>query len=399
MRRFVIAIGLVASAASSAQDAPPPLTALAPGAAMVVGDLPVTAPQEGIDSWSEWRRANDIPPVSIANLPLETTAAMFSEATAETVAWERALLAVEVSQETVSVWAGEQWLAVLDDALDPRALVWTGLYVDGSAAALLDRSCMPLDPSILGGLRQGARMSAYRNGSPLEAAPSLPADGTLRDALAGEGGAAIAASLAFVAAGFEGVGVPTFEASDGCDPSTVIAMADLGETELADWERVLPGLEAVAMTRPIPYELIRRIAVHWYLATRPTALSTLLHLWDEGAASERAMLEALAHGAAGNGEAMARALDDVSLPDDPYATWVRAEAARQSGEARTARDLATAAVDADPFFAAAYLTRASTQIALGTPNEALRDLEHLRRTFGTDPTYAGWILALDRRLR
>jgi predicted Zn-dependent protease len=111
------------------------------------------------------------------------------------------------------------------------------------------------------------------------------------------------------------------------------------------------------------------------------------------------LIQALAHGAAGDGEAMVSALDGVSLPDDPYATWVRAEASRHSGEAREALELATAAVDEDPFFAAAYLTRASAQIALGTPNEALRDLEHLRRTFGSDPLYADWISALDRRLR
>jgi predicted Zn-dependent protease len=132
---------------------------------------------------------------------------------------------------------------------------------------------------------------------------------------------------------------------------------------------------------------------------RPLAIRTLAEAAEEADPAERALLWALAHGAGGDGAAMAAALSSVELPDDPYATWVRAEAARQSGEPRRARDLATEAVDNDPFFAAAYLTRASAHIALGTPNEGLRDLEHLRRTFGDNPVYADWIAALSRRLR
>lgn len=398
MRVLVLSL-LLAAPIAAAQDAPPPMTALAPGTTLVVGDATVHAPVEGMDIWSDWRESNGIPPVSVASLPLEVAAAAFAGATEETIAWERTLLAVEVSQGSVAPWVAHRWLDALVADPDPRSLVWTGLHVDGSVAALLAPSCMPTDPTVLLTLRPSEQVAAYRNGSSLETPPSLPPDDSIRTALVADGGAAIAASVAFVAEAFAAVGVASFDPPDGCDPSIVVATASLAETGRSDWERIAPGLEALALTRPIPHRLVRRVAVSWYLDTRPAALSALLANWTSGSPAERVLIQALAHGAAGDGEAMVSALDGVSLPDDPYATWVRAEASRHSGEAREALELATAAVDEDPFFAAAYLTRASAQIALGTPNEALRDLEHLRRTFGSDPLYADWISALDRRLR
>lgn len=389
---------LLVGTPANAQDAPPPMTSLAPGNAERIGDTTVVTPVDGQEAWAAWRSSAGYPPVSIANVELDSLLSSLPTASPEQLQWERALLATEVRLGSATEWEALHWLEVLDER-DPQTIVWTALYVEGSAAALLPPTCMPSEPSTLLHVVAAERPAAYRDGSGLEAPPSLPGDDAIRSAVGAPGGAATAASLSFVSSAFRGVGLPSFEPTEGCDPALVLAAANLGSVEREDWARIEPALDTLFSIRSVPHNLLRRAAVHWYLDTRPTAIHALVEYAEEASPAERAMLSALAYGASGDGARMAAAIDGVELPDDPYATWIRAEAARQTGAARSARDLATAAVDADPFFASAYLTRASANIALGTPNEGLRDLEHLRRTFGENPTYSDWIAALSRRLR
>ena len=399
MRAFALLGALVFSAPTVAQDVPPPMMALVSGAAERIGDTTIVTPLDGQEEWTAWRTAAGYPPVSIAHVEAEPLLSSLADATDAQVQWERALLATEVRLGSVSAWEARYWLELLRHERDAQAIVWTWLFVDGSAAALLPPNCMPSDPAAVLIVAAAERSAAYRDGSSLEAPPALPGDDAMRDALEAPGGSALAASLSFVSTGFPGVGLPTFDAAEGCDPSIVLAAAELGRTTREEWLRVEPAIDTLFSVRSVPHNLLRRAAVHWYLDTRPSAIRALAERADDTHPAERAMLWALAHGAAGDGAAMASAISDVGLPDDAYATWVRAEAARQTGEARQSRDLATQAVDTDPFFAAAYLTRASANIALGTPDEGLRDLEHLRRTFGDNPTYSDWIAALSRRLR
>lgn len=393
-----VAVALTASAKAFPQDSPPPMTALTAGAVFSIGDADVTTPAEGRNAWIAWREEAGFPPVSIANVDATLLAAALPNATDEALAWERALLAVETQQQTVTVWAARRWLAFLDGERAAASAVWTALYVDGSAASTLPARCMPTDPSVLIEVARAEELTDHRYGSALEAAPTLPNDETLRAEVAA-GGSAVAATLAFVADAWPSVPVPQGEFPEECDPSLVATLAALGATERSEWERIRPALVTLLESRPVPSNVLRRAALHWYLDARPVAIGTLAEGATQASPADQAMLRALAAGARGDSAAMAAALDGVSLPDEPFAMWVRAESARQNGQAREARDLATAAVDADPFFAAAYLTRSSAHIALGVANEGLRDLEHLRRTFGDHPAYSAWIVALGHRLR
>ncbi|MFT6398395.1 MAG: hypothetical protein ACJAYU_003153 [Bradymonadia bacterium] len=375
------------------------MTALSPGSVFSIGDDEITAPVDGLDAWIAWRESAGFPPVSVANVDAILLCAALPDATPELLSWERALLAVETQQGTVSEWAARLWLAALDGDHSSQSTVWTALFVQGSAASTLSSQCMPVDPTILFQVARAERLAGHRYGSALEAAPTLPDDDTLRTAIATNGGA-VAASLAFVADAWPGVSLPTGEFSEQCDPAFVAALASLGATERTEWDRIHPALVTLLESRPVPANVLRRAALHWYLDTRPVAIRTLADGATHASPADRAMLYALAAGARGDSAEMSAAIDGVALDDaDLFTIWVRAETARQAGDARQARDLSNAAVDADPFFAAAYLTRASAFIALGAANEGLRDLEHLRRTFGDHPAYSSWIVALGRRLR
>ncbi len=389
---------LLVSASAVAQDAPPPLTLLATDSVFSIGDEDVIAPSEGMETWLAWRASAEFPPVSVANVGPLSLAAALPDALEEHLRWESALLAVEVQQGSVSEWEARRWLAVLMGGQTVEEIVWTALFVDGSSGAALPPHCMPADPSILLEVARAEEMTDHRYGSALEAAPTLPNDETLRVAVSA-GDSALAGTLAFIADSWPSVPVPSGDFTEECDPSLIAALASLGASDRSEWERVRPALVTLLESRPVPANILRRAALHWYLEMRPAAISTLAEGASDASPADRAMLYALAAGARGDGDAMAAAIEGVTLQADPFSTWVRAEAARQSGSARDARDLANAAVDADPFFAAAYLTRASAHIALDVANEGLRDLEHLRRTFGDHPAYSPWILALGRRLR
>ena len=298
--------------------------------------------------------------------------------------------------------------------------VWQAVHAAGGSAAMLPAACMPSDGELLMALTEAEGVASRRMASPMESASGMPGDADLLDALSAEGGAAIAASLSFLAAAYPALEAPSFSPEPGCDPRIVAAAANWGTPPRADWPRVRDGIEAAFATGPIPNNIVRRASVHWYLDTRAAALELLAALAAEATPpagpSELALLTALAAGARGDADAMIDALagaplpppPDPALPPDPdappvehdaYLFWVHAEAHRQAGSATTALRHVATALEADPFFAPAYFTRASALIASNRGDEALADLEFLRRTFGSGSVYGRWIEALASALR
>ena len=84
---------------------------------------------------------------------------------------------------------------------------------------------------------------------------------------------------------------------------------------------------------------------------------------------------------------------------DPFRLWVRAEALRAAERFAEARDTATQAIDRDPGFGAALITRAASWVGLGFPQEANADLVFLETAWATLPGYDVLIERLARVVR
>jgi hypothetical protein len=88
----------------------------------------------------------------------------------------------------------------------------------------------------------------------------------------------------------------------------------------------------------------------------------------------------------------------LSTVEHPWALWVQAESARRIDTWSEARALATRAVDRDPFFAPAYLTRTLAWAGEGRHAEGWGDLVFLEHLWGEDPTWTATLQTVRRRL-
>ncbi len=394
----ILGVGAAASAQSLEVDR------LATPGTLEVGVRRVEIPSTGLETWREARAELGLGDAVILQAELSVQLSAL-EGLSDWLAWERAALAASVAEGALSAWDAGLWLDALAVGGDERALrrgvVWAWVAYRGGSAAMLPVDCMPTVGEALSVATRAERAASRRNAAALEAAPLLPRDGAALAALAAEGGGALAASLSFVATAWPNLGTPDHIPVPGCDPAPVAAAARWAEHPREDWPRVETGIYAAFETGPVPANLLRRAAIHWYLDTRPTPIRLIAALAEQQDAHphEVRALTALAAGAAGDAAAMSDALAGIEWQNDPYLVWVRAEGARQAHQSRDAVDFATRAIDSDPFFVAAYLTRASALIALDNGDQALSDLGFLQRAFGDDPAYRAWIDAMNLALR
>lgn len=407
LTRAALLVGalLTLSAAAAAQPAEP-FTA---GRLIEVGSHAVEVPSDGRPQWEAARASAGVEGALPSASPSAVTAWVATIVADDTLlAWERASMAVAVEEDTLRAWDAELWLDALAAAEGtPRQrATWALVATAGGAAALLPPSCMPEDPALLLQTTAAERVFARRDRASVEAMASMPSDADVVEALGGPGGGAVAASLAFIAAGSPSWSSPDHAPTPGCDPAVVAAVAVWGDAPREERARDAAGMATLAEalraspTGVVPAHLLRRIGVHAYLDMQPTFLDAVVATFGDLAdPRERVALTALAAGARGDADAMEAALRDGVVPNDPYGVWVLAESARQSGESRDALRQANEALAIDPYFVAAYLTRGSALLALGRGDEALADVAFLNRAFGSESRYGRWIGLMERALR
>ena len=251
-----------------------------------------------------------------------------------------------------------------------------------------------------------ARTPEHRVAAAAEVPPhAIPADRVLAAANAPDGAevAAVVAWLRWVApADVAEVGELSPRQSP-CASDGIALLAALDTMERAAVDAVVPWIAWLYAHQRIPESATRRLAVHAFLATHAPLLEALAageaHQARTTDATARGV-RALARGARGDAAGMAAELPTTLEPahDAAWWVWIRAEAARQSGDHTDAIALAEQALALDPLFAAAIFTRAAALLRTGGGELVLADVEHLRRTFGPDGPYSAWTNRLDGRL-
>lgn len=399
-------VGLTVAAPVWAQVDDPAWLLLEAGPSVTAEDLIAPLPAGGWDSWSGRRSAHEVgrAPLGVAPISAATQWLASIASDDDALEWERALVVAALAVRQIDRWTAERWLEVLEAPRDEewaRRVTWTAVYVAGGAAALLPPECMPSDASALATLTRLGAAVERRYGAAWEALLGLPGDDALRRAVEGEGGQAVDAALRFLAAGYPAIRTVASSPDAACDPALVEAAAGWAELGRADQVRFRDGLEAVFETHRVPGQLLRRAALHWYLETWPEPIARMADLAEQGGARpvDVAALRALAAGAGADAVGMQAAARSLEPGDGPFVAWVLAESERQRGEYERALELASRATRSDPFFFAAYMTRASALIALGRQDEAYADLEFLRRTYAEHGVYGPWVERMGRRLR
>lgn len=313
---------------------------------------------------------------------------------------ERTLLSAGRDASLISPQAAERWDAVLRDVesellggdeLGRRVLAFD-LAERGSLAALLPEHCLALEGSERDALDALVALDVrtpfwrLRSNMELEAA-SAPVAESFAPALH----AAIALLGASPAS-------PRYSSSsDVCGGDVAALFAALAHVDATSWQRLEAALRTIAAVTAIPDRAWVRPATSAYARADLNALNTIAEL---GAAGQSGPWLVALVAAAGDDED-ARDVARAALPDgaEAWQYWVRGELARRSGRHDDALPDLGAAVDADPYFALALLSRASALAAAGRAHDALADLHHLRLTYPGATPYAALIDALDRRLR
>ncbi|MFT4704435.1 MAG: hypothetical protein ACI81R_002140 [Bradymonadia bacterium] len=163
--------------------------------------------------------------------------------------------------------------------------------------------------------------------------------------------------------------------------------------EARDRGVLTPFVDAVYQTHDIPDAVTVSLATHVYLRADAAAMAMLRRATRDD--NQHVHVDILASGAEQNFDAMTRGV----YAGTPWQSWVQAEMARLNGRAEQSVRWASIAIDADPFFAAALLTRSAARMGGSSEELALSDLDHLQRSFSSDGPYGFWISRLSSRLR
>jgi tetratricopeptide (TPR) repeat protein len=313
---------------------------------------------------------------------------------------ERSLLASGRDAGLVSSYRAARWDAVLRDVeselLGGDELVRRVTAIDlaerGALASLLPEQCIAL-----GGAEREAldayvaldlRTPYWRLRSPMEVEASpTPWPSQFAPALrvAIELLEAVPVSSTFVAS------------ADVCSGDVAALFASLAHVDAVQWEQLEPALLTVAAVTAVPDLAWVRPAISAYTRGDMRALQTLSELSVAGESGS--YIAALVVAGQDNDGARELALAALPVATAAWHLWVRGELARRSGRYDEALRELGAAVDGDPYFAPALISRASALAAAGRAHDALADLHHLRLTYAGATPYATLIDALDRRLR
>lgn len=178
-------------------------------------------------------------------------------------------------------------------------------------------------------------------------------------------------------------------------------LAVVGELDASQRAAVMPALQTLGEVYDLPASLAVSLAARGYLDDDAASLALAVR-WAEGhgvAPFVRA-LELSVRTTDGDGpEVLGPVVDALPAADDAFESWVRGELLRRAQRADASLEPLNAAIGADPWFAAALISRSSALVALGRGYDALSDLQHLRVIYPAATPYAALIDALDRRLR
>ncbi len=275
-----------------------------------------------------------------------------------------------------------------------QRLIWAALLIRGSALSVLPASCLPtsgtdaiaLDAAIAGQLAVPRwRLAAADELAPLPDGPAPVA-------------AALAAAHAWLPASPADASAGTPAPAGACDSAAVALLAALAHADAGEFAALTPAVRALAALGPLPRAPLVRAGVSAYMSADPDALSTLAALLGPDD-PDAARVDALRISIVADAAALDAARDALPPASDAFGLWVRGELARRAAHYEAALTDLDAAVDADGFFAAALVSRASALIAAGRAPDALADRAHLERIYPGASPYAVLIEALGRRLR
>ncbi|MBU6159972.1 MAG: hypothetical protein KGO50_02515 [Myxococcales bacterium] len=383
---------------------------------------PASVPWSSFQEWRRLRREQNLGdwPLYLADVHTDDLATTLQTLhTQGYLELERALLVAAVQggvSDPASAWVWDTALADFAAHVDSDAAAWL-LHARatqlGSTAALLPVSCFPQTPEARRALESmiaaetSARMARPRNRVETEVAFT---EARARLVLPHLMEPAVWASLTALRESLTSTDatglLPSPDAwptePGSCDPRTVasIMRLDVAEPELfASQGWVLQSLAQLHRVGPL---MVTRFVVGRYLRGDLTGLRALAAIEANAGRHELWPAQAIASllaSAAQQGEQALALSESFVDARDPFRLWVRAEALRAAERFAEARDTATQAIDRDPGFGAALITRAASWVGLGFPQEANADLVFLETAWATLPGYDVLIERLARVVR
>ena len=375
-----------------------------------INGQPADVPWSSFNEWRRLRREQNLGdwPLYMADTHSDdlavTLRALHTEGYLEL---ERALLVAAVQggvSDQASAWVWDTALADFAAHLDSDVAAWllraraTQL---GSTAALLPVSCFPQTPEARRALESiiasetSARMARPRNRVETELAFT---EARARLILPHLMEPAIWASLTALRESLtstdapDALPIPDAWPPDrgSCDPRAVASIMRLDAAEPEPFAAQVWTLQSLSDLNRVGPLLVVRFVVGRYLRGDITGLRALAAIEANAGRQELwpalAIASLVASAEQQSDQALALSESFVGARD-PFRLWVRAEALRAAERYAEARDTATQAIDRDPGFGAALISRAASWVGLGFPQEANADLVFLETAWAALPGY------------
>lgn len=379
-------------------------------------------PWSSLAEWLRLRREGLLGqlPLYLANANSDELAGVLQTMHAEGyLGLERALLAAAVQggiSDPAAAWVWDTALADFATHAESDAAAWLLLVRAtqlGSTAALLPVSCFPQTPEARRALE--SMMAAETAGRMWRPRSLVDTDVAFADARASlvlphimE--PTVWASLTSLRLALPPTVAPdllpvpeTWSADDSaCDPRAISGLLALDAAEPLAFAADFWAMQTLAELDRVGPGTVVRFVIGRYLRGDVGALRALAAIESEAGRGELWPAQAIASLLASAELQSEQALASSALfaeARDPFRLWVRAEALRAAERYTEARDTATQAIDRDPGFGAALITRAASWVGLGFPQEANSDLVFLETAWAPLPGYGAIIERLARVVR
>jgi tetratricopeptide (TPR) repeat protein len=387
-----------------------------------VNGSPAEVPWSSLAEWRRLRREGPLGqlPLYLAEANADELATVLQTMHAEGyLGLERALLAAAVQggvSDPAAAWVWDTALADFAAHAESDAASWllrmraTQL---GSTAALLPASCFPQTSEARRALE--SMMAAETAGRIWRPRSQVDTDVAFPDARARMVLPHIMEPTVWASLSSFRLAVPTTVAPDtlpvpetwsaadsACDPRAIAGILALDAAEPQAFAADFWALQTLAELGRVGPGTVVRFVVGRYLRGDVSALRALAAIESEAGRGELWPAQAIASLLA-SAELQSEQALALSAPfaeaRDPFRLWVRAEALRAAERYTEARDTATQAIDRDPGFGAALITRAASWVGLGFPQEANSDLVFLETAWAPLPGYGAIIERLARVVR
>lgn len=387
------------------------------GAEWSLGQRRFEAPDEGESEWRAVRGSLALGATTLAwrgRSLSDTVEALLALREAGLLEWEAALIAAYVESGDVTITRGQRWLdfvAALPEMDDDEAIRGSvarlRLFEFSSSLAVLSSRCLAVSDETMQVLEALAALEdsvpGRRYASIYRSAPTLPEG--LAAALEGDDAEVAFAGLYALATLFpsrdmlnevlrETGYVPP---AQSCAIDAVMLVADAPFLPAEQWRTHYRALRAQLDEGLLAPRWLWRIGLHQYLLGNLEALEDLATLYGEQAPDDqpgRELLTSLAGLLAGRVDEELAGGGYVPYWTPATYRWAIAENLRVAGRHEEAIVLFERAIDDDGDFVAAYLSLASSQLALRRVEAADRTLAALRHVVVPVPVYVFWYEAL-----